>query len=227
MYRTETLCRRYFPLFLFNFSHRTTCWQHQLWHQHKEVNKTSRCDKTYFLFLPHSAFQSRTAVLIFRNDSIMASFLIGTNKYINRWIEKHAVVSFSRRLGWFYVRFYLHWSWLLFVFLILPVTPLKKHVISCPRSIYSPRRLCTDFCPRGCLFTILSPIKKKKEITQRTHEYQKQLHAFTYKLRYVYQTLNINVQTWFPCGRSVFFCGSILGCLCLNYFCFLLLSEQL
>lgn len=221
MYRTETLCRRYFPLFLFNFSHRTTCWQHQLWHQHKEVNKTSRCDKTYF------AFQSRTAVLIFRNDSIMASFLIGTNKYINRWIEKHAVVSFSQRLGWFYVRFYLHWSWLLFVFLILPVTPLKKHVISCPRSIYSPRRLCTDFCPRGCLFTILSPIKKKKEITQRTHEYQKQLHAFTYKLRYVYQTLNINVQTWFPCGRSVFFCGSILGCLCLNYFCFLLLSEQL
>ena len=102
-------------------------------------------------------------------------------------------------------RFYLHRTRLLFV--------LEKRVfvIFCPFSIYSLRRLCADFCPRGCLFTILSPIKKP----QRTHEYQKQLHTFTYKLRYVYQTVNINVQTWFPCGRSVFFCESVPSCLSL------------
>ncbi len=81
----------------------------------------------------------------------------------------------------------------------------KVFVIFCPLRINSPQCLWPDFS-HSCMFTILSLIK-----TQRTHEYQKQLHTFIYMLRYIYQPVDINVQTRFPCGLSVSCCVCVIS----------------
>lgn len=111
--------------------------------------------------------------------------------------------------------------WLLFIFFILSTAQLEKQVfvIFCPLSISSLQLLCPDFCPHSCLFTILFLIK-----TQHTHAYQKQLHTFTYMLEYIYQTVNINVQTWFIYGLCVW--GCVHSCLCHVLFLFHLISFE-